>query len=75
MVKVGWKVILVTRKKNASIGFSSGTEATTSGYMDYLTFAGVSGIGTITMTFTEPLVIGQPLGTLSLGVLLNNAVT
>lgn len=37
--------------------------------MDYLTFGGVSGIGTITFTLTEPLVIGQPLGTLSLGVL------
>ena len=58
----------------ASYGFSSGTEATTNGYMGYLTFAGVSGIGTITMTFTEPLVIGQPLGTLSLGVLPSVAV-
>ena len=58
----------------ASYGFSSGVEATTNGYMDYLTFSGVSGIGTLTMTFTEPLVIGQPLGTMSLGVLPSIAV-
>jgi len=58
----------------ASYGFAPGVQATSSGTMPYLTFAGVSGIGTITMTFTEPLVIGQPLGTMSLGVLPSIAV-
>ena len=58
----------------ASYGFAPGVQATSSGTMPYLTFAGVSGIGTLTMTFTEPLVIGQPLGTMSLGVLPSVAV-
>lgn len=58
----------------ASYGFAPGVQATSSGTMPYITFAGVSGIGTLTMTFTEPLVIGQPLGTMSLGVLPSVAV-
>ena len=59
----------------ASYGFATGVQATSSGStMPYLTFAGVSGIGKLTMTFTEPLVIGEPLGTLSLGVLPSIAV-
>ena len=59
----------------ASYGLATGVQATSSGStMPYLTFAGVSGIGKLTMTFTEPLVIGEPLGTLSLGVLPSIAV-
>ena len=58
----------------ASYGFAPGVQATSSGTTPYLTFAGVSGIGTLTMTFTEPLTIGQPLGTMSLGVLPSVAV-
>jgi len=34
---------------------------------NFLTFFAVSGIGKITLTFNEPIVIGQPLGTLSIG--------
>lgn len=40
----------------------------------FITFGGVSGIGTLTMTFTEPIVIGQPLGVMSLGVLPSVAI-
>ena len=58
----------------ASYGFSLGIQATSSGKMPYLTFSGIKGIGTLTMTFTEPLVIGQPLGTMSLGVLPSIAI-
>ena len=51
----------------ASYKYTPGVQATSSGTMPYLTFAGVSGIGTLTMTFIEPLVIGQPLGTMAIG--------
>ena len=40
----------------------------------FITFGGISGIGTLTMTFTEPIVIGQPLGVMSLGVLPSVAI-
>ena len=53
----------------ASYGHSSGKEYFSNGsYMPFVTFSGVSGIGTITMTFIEPITIGQPLGTMSIGV-------
>ena len=59
----------------ASYGYSSGKEWFSNGsYMPYITFSGITGIGTLTMTFIEPLVIGQPLGTMSLGVLPSVAV-
>jgi hypothetical protein len=40
----------------------------------FLTFLDVNGIGSIQFTLTEPIVIAQPLGTLSLGVLPSIAV-
>ena len=57
-----------------SYGFTSGIQATASGVMPYHTFSSIAGIGTLTVTLIEPLVVGEPLGTLSLGVLPSIAI-
>lgn len=58
----------------ASYHYEQGFMVTSGGDIPFITFINVAGIQQISLTFNEPIVIGQPLGTMSLGVLPSIAI-
>jgi hypothetical protein len=51
----------------ASYEYTQGYNVIDGFVVPFITFSNVAGIGTISATFTEPIVVGEPLGTLTIG--------